>query len=90
MNYENQKSACEDYAKRNGGSVADVLRVSGRKGAAVLSKDGRILYDPFVTEPVKEAIVADAKPKDIEPAEGEINAEVTKPAPKKKAQAKKK
>lgn len=90
MNYENQKAACEDYAKRNGGTVADVLRISNRKGAAVLSKDGRILYDPFVTEPVKEAIVVDAEPEAIEPAEGEINAENTKPAPKKKAPAKKK
>lgn len=56
MQYEKQKAACADYAQRNGGSVADVLRVSGRKGAVVVSKDGRTIYDPFVIEPIKEVI----------------------------------
>lgn len=59
MQYENQKAACAEYAQRNGGSVADVLRTSGRKGAVVLSKDGRTIFDPFVIEPIQEIITED-------------------------------
>ena len=96
MQYENQKAACADYAKRNGGTVANVLRISNRKGAAVLSKDGRILYDPFVIEPIAEVITAEPM-KEMENAIKErvneevvLEAEPVAPAPKKKARARKK
>ena len=83
MDYEKQKADCAGYAQNNGGTVADVLRTSGRKGAAVISKDGRILYDPFVMEP-EEGIRNRAR--------GEITAEVEAPkhAQKKKSGARKK
>lgn len=58
MQYEKQKAACAEYAQQNGGSVADVLRVSGRKGAVVVSKDGRTIFDPFVIEPIADIITA--------------------------------
>lgn len=96
MNYENQKAACEDYAKRNGGTVADVLRTSERKGAAVISKDGRILYDPFVMEPVKEVItkepMTDMEEGIKERPQGEITSDVEapKPAQKKRTGSRKK
>lgn len=96
MNYENQKAACEDYAKRNGGSVADVLRTNGHKGAVVLSKDGRTIYDPFVIEPIAEVITAGPM-KEMEKAIKErvneevvLEAEPVALAPKKKAPARKK
>ena len=60
MQYEQQKASCAEYAQKNGGSVADVLRVNGNKGAVVVSKDGRTIYDPFVIEPIKD--VNTAKP----------------------------
>ena len=78
MQYEQQKAACAEYAQQNGGSVADVLRVSGRKGAVVLSKDGRTIYDPFVIEPIKERV------------QEEVKIELPAPAPKKKAPVRKK
>lgn len=86
MQYENQKAACDEYAQHNGGIVADVLRVSGRKGAVVLSKDGRTIYDPFVIEAIKEVITE-------KPVKEEVKTEVKaedKPAPKKKTPARKK
>lgn len=96
MNYEKQKTVCADYAQENGGTVADVLRTSGRKGAAVISKDGRILYDPFVMEPVREVITKEPMTKmeegiDRRP-QGEISAtvETHKPAQKRKPGGKKK
>lgn len=97
MQYENQKSACVDYAQRNGGSVADVLRVSGRKGAVVLSKDGRTIYDPFVIEPIAEVITKDPT-KEMEKAVeervkekvAEEAAKAEEAAPKKKAPVRKK
>lgn len=79
MQYEQQKNACAEYAQRNGGSVADVLRVSGRMGAVVLSKDGRTIYDPFVIEPIKEVITAEPMKEMEKPA-----APKKKPAPRKK------
>lgn len=92
MQYEQQKNACAEYAQRNGGSVADVLRVSGRKGAVVLSKDGRTIYDPFVIEPIQEVIGAENVKKT--PATGEHTAPApagqADPAPKKKAPSRKK
>lgn len=95
MQYEQQKTACAEYAQQNGGSVADVLRVSGRKGSVVLSKDGRTIYDPFVIEPIKEVITAEPM-KEMEKAikervQEEVEAEIEKPAaPKKKPAPRKK
>lgn len=99
MQYENQKVACADYAQRNGGSVADVLRNSGQKGAVILSKDGRVLYDPFVIDPIKEVITAEPM-REMEKAveqrvEGEVKVETAapdeaEPAPKKKPAPRKK
>lgn len=94
MQYEKQKAACAEYAQRNGGSVADVLRTNGHKGAVVLSKDGRTIYDPFVIEPIAEVIPAEAEPAQkvetpVEPEAGEKPAGA-EPAPKKKAPARKK
>jgi hypothetical protein len=94
MQYENQKAACADYAQRNGGSVADVLRISGRKGAVVLSKDGRTIFDPFVIEPIAEVITA--KPmKEMENAvkervNEEVKVELPAAEPKKKTAPRKK
>lgn len=85
MQYEQQKNACAEYAQRNGGSVADVLRVSGRMGAVVLSKDGRTIYDPFVIEPIKEVVTAEP----VKRSEDDIK-ETPAPAAKKKAPARKK
>ena len=97
MQYENQKSACADYAQRNGGSVADVLRVSGRKGAVVLSKDGRTIYDPFVIEPIAEVITKEPMKEMEKTVEERVKEEVVvelapaeEAAPKKKAPARKK
>lgn len=96
MDYEKQKAECAEYAQKNGGTVADVLRTSERKGAAVISKDGRILYDPFVMEPVKEVItkepMTEMKEGIKERAQGEIAAKVETPRPpqKKKSGARKK
>lgn len=85
MDYEKQKSVCAEYAQGNGGSVADVVRISGRKGAVVLSKDGRVLYDPFVLEPVKEVITKEPQTKVEEGInnrpQGEISAKVDAPKP---------
>ena len=94
MQYENQKAACADYAQRNGGSVADVLRNSGQKGAVILSKDGRVLYDPFVIDPIKEVITAESM-KEMEKAveqrvEGEVKVESEAPAQAEPAAPKKK
>ena len=97
MQYESQKDACAEYAQRNGGSVADVLRVSGRKGAVVVSKDGRTIYDPFVIEPIKE-VITDKPMKEMEKAveervKEEVSLEAQAPAEaatKKKAPARKK
>ena len=94
MQYENQKAACADYAQRNGGSVADVLRNSGQKGAIILSKDGRVLYDPFVIDPIKEVITAEPM-KEMEKAveqrvEGEVKVEFEAPAQAEPAAPKKK
>ena len=94
MQYENQKAACADYAQRNGGSVADVLRNSGQKGAVILSKDGRVLYDPFVIDPIKEVITAEPM-KEMEKAieqrvEGEVKIESEAPAQAEPAAPKKK
>ena len=94
MQYENQKAACADYAQRNGGSVADVLRNSGQKGAVILSKDGRVLYDPFVIDPIKEVITAEPM-KEMEKAveqrvEGEVKIEPEAPAQAEPAAPKKK
>ena len=83
MQYEKQKEACAKYAQKNGGSVADVLRVSGRKGAVVLSKDGRTIYDPFVVEPIADVITA-------QPAGEKEAAAPGVKAPKKKATPRKK
>lgn len=83
MQYEKQKEASAKYAQKNGGSVADVLRVSGRKGAVVLSKDGRTIYDPFVVEPIAEVITA-------QPAGEKEAAAPEAKAPKKKATPRKK
>lgn len=88
MQYEKQKEACVEYAQHNGGSVADVLRVNGNKGAVVLSKDGRTIFDPFVIEPISEVITA--KPmKEMETAvkervKEEVKIEFPAAAPKKK------
>lgn len=99
MQYEKQKSDCAIYAQRNGGSVADVLRTSGRQGAVVISKDGRVLYDPFVIEPIKEVITKEPKTEMKQAVEERVQEEVKveapaaaapKPAPRKKAPAKKK
>lgn len=94
MQYENQKAACADYAQRNGGSVADVLRSSGQKGAVILSKDGRVLYDPFVIDPIKEVITAEPM-KEMEKAveqrvQGEVKVEAAAPAEAEPAPAQKK
>ena len=94
MQYENQKAACADYAQRNGGSVADVLRNSGQKGSVILSKDGRVLYDPFVIDPIKEVITAEPM-KEMEKAveqrvEGEVKVEFGAPAQAEPAAPKKK
>lgn len=94
MQYEQQKAACAEYAQQNGGSVADVLRVSGRKGAVVLSKDGRTIYDPFVIEPIKEVFTAEPM-KEMESAvkervQEEVRVELPAAAPKKKAAPRKK
>jgi hypothetical protein len=94
MQYEQQKAACAEYAQQNGGSVADVLRVSGRKGAVVLSKDGRTIYDPFVIEPIKEVFTAEPM-KEMESAvkervQEEVRIEIPAQAPKKKAATRKK
>lgn len=94
MQYEQQKAACAEYAQQNGGSVADVLRVSGRKGAVVLSKDGRTIYDPFVIEPIKEVFTAEPM-KEMESAvkervQEEVKIELPAPAPKKKPAPRKK
>lgn len=94
MQYENQKAACADYAQRNGGSVADVLRNSGQKGAVILSKDGRVLYDPFVIDPIKEVITAEPM-KEMEKAveqrvKGEVKVESEAPAQAESASPKKK
>ena len=59
MQYEKQKAACAEYAQQNGGSVADVLRINGNRGAVVQSKDGRTIFDPFVIEPIKEVMTAE-------------------------------
>lgn len=83
MKYEDQKVACARYAQKNGGSVADVIRVSGRRGAVVLSMDGRTIYDPFVVEPIAEVITA-------QPAGEKEAAAPGVKAPKKKAAPRKK
>lgn len=57
MKYEQQKEACAKYAQQEGQTVADVIRVSGNKGAVVLSKDGRTIFDPFVIDAIKEVIL---------------------------------
>ena len=93
MQYEQQKATCAEYAQRNGGTVADVLRVSGRTGAVVLSKDGRTIFDPFVIEPIKDVITKEPM-KEMEAAvkervTEEVKAELA-PAPKKKAPARRK
>lgn len=89
MQYEQQKAACAEYAQRNGGSVADVLRESGRKGAVVLSKDGRTVFDPFVIEPISEVMTAEPM-KGMEKAveervKDEVKIEFPATAPKKKS-----
>lgn len=76
MQYENQKAACADYAQRNGGSVADVLRVNGNKGAVVLSKDGRTIFDPFVIEPIEEVITAKPAREMQKAVEERVNEEI--------------
>lgn len=89
MNYEKQKAACASYAQRNGGSVADVLRTSGRRGAVVVSKDGRPVFDPFVIEPIAELLTGTPEVKNPDPVIENPVAE--KPAaPKKKTTPKKK
>ena len=94
MQYEKQKAACEEYAQKGNGVVADVLRVSGRKGAVVLSKDGRTIYDPFVMEPIKEVITAEPMKEMKNAVKDRVDEDVTleaKPVvPKKKAPARKK
>lgn len=96
MDYEKQKADCAGYAQNNGGTVADVLRTSGRKGAAVISKDGRILYDPFVMEPVKEVITKEPMTEMEEGLKGIHQGEVTakvetrKPSQRRKPATKKK
>ena len=96
MNYEKQKAECAEYAQKNGGTVADVLRTSERKGAAVISKDGRILYDPFVMEPVREVItkepMTEMEEGIKERPQGEITSDVwtPKPAQKKRTGSRKK
>ena len=94
MQYEKQKEACAEYAQRNGGSVADVLRISGRKGAVVLSKDGRTIFDPFVIEPIAGVITAEPM-KEMETAvkervNEEVKVELPAAEPKKKAAPRKK
>lgn len=89
MQYEQQKAACAEYAQQNGGSVADVLRESGRKGAVVLSKDGRTIFDPFVIEPISEVMTAEPM-KEMETAvkervDEEVKIELPAAAPKKKS-----
>lgn len=89
MQYEKQKEACAEYAQLNGGSVADVLRVSGRKGAVVISKDGRTIFDPFVIESIAEIITKEPM-KDFETAVKErmvkeVKIELPAAAPKKKS-----
>ena len=94
MQYERQKEACAEYAQRNGGSVADVLRVSGRKGAVVLSKDGRTIFDPFVIEPIGEIIpnepVHETEKVVKEEVEEEANLDIRSQSAKKKSPARKK
>lgn len=87
MQYENQKAACAEYAKRNGGDVADVLRVSGRKDAVVVSKDGRVLYDPFVIEPIRE-VVTNKPLTEMEEIRAQV--EAPKPAQRRKSGSRKK
>ena len=94
MQYEKQKEACAKYAQCNGGSVADVLRVNGNKGAVVLSKDGRTIFDPFVIEPISEVMTAEPM-KEMETAvkervDEEVKIELPAAAPKKKAAPRKK
>ena len=96
MQYEQQKAACAEYAHQNGGSVADVLRVNGNKGAVVVSKDGRTIFDPFVIEPIKDVFTAEpmkemeeaVKERVTEEVKAELPAAVPeprkKPAPRKK------
>lgn len=94
MQYEQQKAACAEYAQQNGGSVADVLRVNGNKGAVVLSKDGRTVFDPFVIEPIKEVFTAEPMKEMEEAVKERVTKEVKfelpaaepkkKPAPRKK------
>ena len=87
MKYEQQKEACEKYAQQEGRTVADVIRVSGNRGAVVLSKDGRTIFDPFVIDAIKEVVVEPkvepiVEPRQEPPVEG---VKVEKPAaPKKK------
>ena len=94
MQYEKQKAACEEYAQQNGYSVADVIRVSGRKGAVVLSKDGRTIFDPFVIEPISEVITAkpmtQMKEAVKDRVDEEVKLEVQDPAPKRKAPVRRK
>lgn len=94
MQYEQQKAACAEYAQQNGGSVADVLRVNGNKGAVVLSKDGRTVFDPFVIEPIKEVFTAEPM-KEMETAvkervDEEVKIELPAAEPKKKPAPRKK
>ena len=94
MQYETQKAACEEYAQQNGYSVADVIRVSGRKGAVVLSKDGRTIFDPFVIEPIAEVITAkpteELKKEIKERVDEEVKPKIQDPAPKRKTPVRKK
>lgn len=96
MDCEKQKAACAEYAQSNGGSIVEVARTSGRKGAVVLSKDGRVLYDPFVMEPVKEVITKEPMTEMEEGLKGCTQGEVTakvetrKPSQRRKPATKKK
>lgn len=85
MDWEKQKAVCAEYAQKNGGSVADVIRTSGRKGAVIISKDGRILYDPFVLEQVKEVIAKEPLTKMAdsikERPQGEVSTVLEAPKP---------
>lgn len=68
MEYEKQKRLCANYAQENGGAVSDVVRVSGRKGAVVLSKDGRVIYDPFIVEAIASVVAKEPEKPEQKPA----------------------
>lgn len=88
MEYEKQKKLCDEYAQKNGGAAIDVRRISGRIGSVVVSKDDRIVYDPFIAEPIAAIkTVKEAQDEIPRPEEGKDQKTTRKP---RKPSAKKK